>query len=272
MNPLTDTQLDRLLAKTAEDGSLTPAEIESLLTIEEPEQLAALMAAARKMRQRHFGHEVFLYGFLYASTYCRNHCRFCLYRRDNAEAPRYRKRRAEMVALAGELAASGVHLIDLTMGEDPRVYAPDGSGFDALLETMAQIRAATGLPMMTSVGVLPAAVLARLAEMGVEWYACYQETHSPALYKRLRSGQEYEERMESKYCANELGLLVEEGILTGVGETPADLARSLTAMRKLGADQVRAITFLPQLKVCRVWGVRCNRIFPDSSFLTPSFG
>ena len=52
--------------------------------------------------------------------------------------------------------------------------------------------------------------------------------------------------MESKYRASGLGLLVEEGVLTGVGETPADLARSLAAMRDLDADQVRAMTFVPQ--------------------------
>jgi len=68
----------------------------------------------------------------------------------------------------------------------------------------------------------------------------------PALYKGLRSGQDYDARMESKYRASGLGLLVEEGVLTGVGETPADLARSLAAMRDLDADQVRAMTFVPQ--------------------------
>ena len=246
MNAFTDTQLDRLLTKAANGASLAPSEIERLLTLEDPDQLAALMATARKVRQNHFGHDVFLYGFLYASTHCRNHCRFCLYRSDNPEAPRYRKSRAEMIDLAGALTASGVHLIDLTMGEDPRVYAPDGTGFDELLETMRQIRTATGLPMMASVGVLPTAILTRLAELGVEWYACYQETHTQGLYNRLRGGQDYDERMQSKVRAGELGILVEEGVLTGVGETPADLVRSLGAMRKLGADQVRAMTFVPQ--------------------------
>jgi methylornithine synthase len=43
-----------------------------------------------------------------------------------------------------------------------------------------------------------------------------------------------------------MGLLVEEGVLTGVGETPADLVHSLEAMTALGADQVRAMTFVPQ--------------------------
>lgn len=238
--------LDRLLDKATAGGGLTSLEIEGLLALEDPEQISALMAAARKVRQRHFGADLFYYGFLYASTYCRNQCRFCLYRRDNRQAPRYRKDRAAMIDLAGSLAASGVHLIDLTMGEDPAIYAAGPDGFDDLLETMAQIRATTGLPLMASVGSLPPAILERLAAVGVEWYACYQETHTPELYRRLRSGQDYTERLQSKRRAGELGLLVEEGVLVGVGETSADLARSLEAMRELAADQVRAMTFVPQ--------------------------
>ena len=246
VNAPTDPQLDRLLNTISVGDGPNIADLEHLLSIEDSDQLATLMAAARQARQRHFGERVFLYGFLYASTFCRNHCRFCLYRKDNAAAPRYRKRPSEMVALAEALAASGVHLIDLTMGEDPLVYTPDGDGFDELLNTMKRIRQATQLPMMASVGVLPAEVLAELSELGVEWYACYQETHSPGLYARLRSGQDYAERMESKARARDLGLLVEEGILTGVGERTADLARSLMAMRAMAADQVRAMTFVPQ--------------------------
>ena len=50
--------------------------------------------------RRHFGDAVFLYGFVYFSTYCRNECTFCLYRRGNAESPRYRKSIDEVVAIA----------------------------------------------------------------------------------------------------------------------------------------------------------------------------
>ena len=41
--------------------------------------------------RRHSGDAVFLYGFVYFSTYCRNECAFCFYRADNDESPRYRK-------------------------------------------------------------------------------------------------------------------------------------------------------------------------------------
>lgn len=245
--PITDSELYRLLAKAAKGGPLTDGDLLRLLALEDPDQLAALMRTAREVRQRHFGDGVFLYGFLYVSTYCRNHCRFCLYRKDNPEAPRYRKTRAEILHLAKALAASGVHLIDLTMGEDPEIYDDSGRGFPELIDTVAQVGAATGLPVMASVGVVPEPMLQRFAETGVAWYACYQETHTLELYRQLRSGQDFGERLESKVQAKRRGLLVEEGILTGVGEGPTDLVRSLRAMQSLGADQVRAMTFVPQV-------------------------
>ena len=51
----------------------------------------ALFRAARELRRRRFGEAVFLYGFVYLSTYCRNDCRFCWYRRSNTRCRRYRK-------------------------------------------------------------------------------------------------------------------------------------------------------------------------------------
>ena len=80
-----------------------------------------VFAAARELRARHSGDAVFLYGFVYFSTYCRNACAFCFYRAGNDECPRYRKTTDEVVEICRDLAASGVVLLDLTMGEDPVV-------------------------------------------------------------------------------------------------------------------------------------------------------
>ena len=70
------------------------------------------------MRCREFGDGIFLYGFVYFSTYCRNDCNFCYYRSSNQLPERYRKSREEIIRTAVDLKESGVHLIDLTMGED----------------------------------------------------------------------------------------------------------------------------------------------------------
>ncbi|ACN13176.1 conserved hypothetical protein [Desulforapulum autotrophicum HRM2] len=55
-----------------------------------------------------------MYGFLYFSNYCRNNCNFCQYRKSNHKLVRYRKTQPEITAAAQEMAAAGVHLIDLT--------------------------------------------------------------------------------------------------------------------------------------------------------------
>jgi methylornithine synthase len=99
---------------------------------------------------------------------------------------------------------------------------------------------------MISAGVLPEAVLGNLSEAGAIWYACYQETHNRVLYKKLRTRQDYDIRINSKRRAKELGLLIEEGLLVGVGESVTDIADSIFVMRTLRADQVRVMSFVPQ--------------------------
>jgi methylornithine synthase len=187
-----------------------------------------------------------MYGFIYASTYCRNDCSFCLFRRSNSQTKRYRKSKEEIVAAALRLADSGVHLIDLTMGEDPVIFNDGGAGFERLVDLVASLQKETGLPIMVSPGVLPAPALQQLAAAGAVWYACYQETHSRSLFNKLRPGQDYHNRMQGKVDAHHLGLLVEEGLLCGVGETTDHIAQSMDVMKKLGADQMRVMNFVPQ--------------------------
>jgi len=234
------------LGKLSENAGVAEATVLDLLDSPTPESLAAVCAVARRLRQRHFGNRVFLYGFLYISTHCRNHCRFCSYRGDNPGAVRYRKTLDQVVDSARHLARAGVHLIDLTAGEDPRFYHGGADPFGQVVQTVNAVREATGLPVMASVGVVEDKNLERLVAAGADWYACYQETHNRRLFEQLRTGQDYDLRFDSKRDAKARGLLVEEGLLCGVGETPYDLLASLAAMTRLGADQVRVMTFVPQ--------------------------
>lgn len=238
--------LESIVDRAADKTGISPASMIRLLDSPEPELLKKLFAAARGQRERHFDNRLFLYGFLYISTHCRNRCRFCFYRKNNTRAIRYRKRPADIAASARQLARSGVHLIDLTAGEDPQYHSDDGDGFAAVIDTVQSIRADTGLPLMVSVGLVPDSVLDQLSAAGADWYACYQETYNRRLFDQLRVGQSYNSRLQSKVSAKAKGMLVEEGLLCGVGETPPDLVNSFEAMCGLGADQVRVMTFVPQ--------------------------
>jgi methylornithine synthase len=128
------------------------------------------------------------------------------------------------------------------MGEDPVVLEDPAT----LEELVAAVAETTGTPVMISPGVLPETSLLGLAAAGADWYALYQETHTPELYERLRVGQPFGERAEARAAARRAGLLVEDGLLTGIGDTPADRARSIVAMREAGWEQVRVMTFVPQ--------------------------
>jgi len=246
MKTISDTSLEGLLDKALEGRRLSPENLKTLLSLTDRAQVEALFAAARRLRAQHFGDAVFLYGFLYISTYCRNDCNFCYFRRSNRDCRRYRKSGVEILAAADGLAASGVHLIDLTMGEDPRLYSRGEDGFSELIQLVRRVRCQTGLPVMVSPGVVPPSVLTPLASAGADWYACYQETHQRPLFAALRPGQSFDERLEIKRQAHAAGLLIEEGLLSGVGETVDDVAESLRMMEDLAADQVRIMNFVPQ--------------------------
>lgn len=239
-------KLNSILSKAKKGDTLTKNELTFILQLRQKDQIETLFKTARALRQKHFGNKVLLYGFLYVSTYCRNNCSFCFYRASNPTPNRYRKGEAEIIEAAVHLARSGVHLIDLTMGEDPQLFNDYKQNFDPLIRLVKKVKAAVKLPIMVSPGPVPEPVLEKLADAGADWFACYQETHNRELFKKLRPGQDYNLRLNTKKLARKSGLFIEEGILLGIGESPADIADSIEVMRTLDADQVRAMNFVPQ--------------------------
>ena len=237
--------LDSILKKALEEEPLTRGEVLYLLAPRGGEEQERIYEVARRLRERYFSNEIFLYGFVYFSTWCRNHCTFCFYRAPNTLCERYRKTDDEILDTAIRLAESGVHLLDLTMGEDPACYE-GGEEFDRLLRLVKKAKKETSLPIMVSWGVTPDSVLERLPEAGADWFACYQETHNPDLFRKLRLNQDYQRRLEVKTQAKRLGMLIEEGILSGVGESLDDVVDSIEAMKAMEAHQVRVMNFVSQ--------------------------
>lgn len=204
-------------------------------------KMEELFALAREERQRVFQDKIFLYGFVYFSTWCRNNCHFCYFRKENHIA-RYRKPKEEVLDIAVRLADSGVNLIDLTMGEDALFHEDDFETTVSIIHKLKEM----DIPVMVSPGVVEKKVADRFAKAGADWYALYQETHNRELFAKLRVGQDFDERMECKRYAKQKGMLVEEGILTGVGESEEDIADSLLQMGQFGASQIRVMSFIPQ--------------------------
>ena len=221
---------------------MTKQEIVRLLKTEDGEEIASLFAKAREVRKHNQGNKIFAYGFVYFTTYCRNNCNFCYYRKSN-DIERYRKSKEEILATSKALIDSGVNLIDLTMGEDPKYHAED---FETVTEIIRTIKNEYDTPIMISPGVVSNEVIDKFKAAGADWYAVYQETHNRELFEKLRVGQSYDERMNAKLYAHKIGMNIEEGLLAGVGESLEDIADSLTIMGDIGARQVRVMSFVPQ--------------------------
>ena len=125
--------IKQILFRNRCGAELSHAELAYMLELTDPAERDELFCEARRIRQQNFGPEIFLYGFVYFSTYCRNGCRFCGFRSQNRQSIRYRRSREEILEAAVRLRDSGVNLLDLTMGEDP-YYLNDGErGYERLL-------------------------------------------------------------------------------------------------------------------------------------------
>ncbi len=241
----TSLQFDDIMYRSLKERPLSRSDIHYLLSIREKKMFRRLFEVARTLRQRYFNNSVFLYGFVYFSTYCRNNCSFCYNRYSNSMAQRYRKDKGAILQACRSLVDSGIHCIDLTMGEDPYYYASKEKFF-LLEETIESLKYDLDIPIMLSPGAIPKTVLSNIANYNITWFACYQETHNRDLFKHLRPHQDYEYRLSMKYFAKKCGLLIEEGILTGIGESSADVAESMRAMKTMGAHQIRIMRFVPQ--------------------------
>lgn len=234
--------ISTIIEKIVNGSDATTEDIVDLLSVKSEKDISELFSAARSVRDKQFGNKVFIYGFVYFSTYCRNNCAFCYYRRTN-DLSRYRKSEDEVLALSGSLKDAGINLVDLTMGEDPVMCADD---YEQLLKIIQRVRDEVDISIMASPGAVPKDSFKKFRDAGADWFACYQETYNRELFSKLRLEQDFDYRLNQKTWAMDAGLLAEDGIMVGLGETVTDRATSIQKMGALGCEQIRAMTFVPQ--------------------------
>ena len=209
--------ISEITDKMVRGESASDKEIAALLTAE-GEDRETIFAAAREVRDRVFGKKTYLSGFMYFSTYCRNDCTFCYFRKSNS-IDRYRKSTEEVVHLAQMIADAGINIVDLTMGEDPMLI---NNNYQGLVDIVDAIREVNDIPIMVSPGAVPHETFGRFAEAGADIVAVYQETYNRELYAQRRIGQDFDFRRNQKVWAMDAGMLAEDGMMVGIGETVED--------------------------------------------------
>ncbi|MDR2944774.1 MAG: methylornithine synthase PylB [Methanosarcinales archaeon] len=251
-----DAEYNQFIEDIISKKPLTDDMIREMLSVSDRAGLKRMFDAAVQVKEHYFGKSVYLYSFVYFSTYCKNQCAFCYYNAKN-KIDRYRITPEELRVLCGELKDEGVHMIDLTMGEDPHFHnTPEN-----LLEFVRIAKEVTGLPVMVSPGVVDNDFIKELRKEGADFFALYQETYQKELYAKLRAGQSFEGRIDARNNAKAAGICIEDGILTGfskmklsngeliqpsVSDDIESAIVSIRGMQKADPDQVRVMTFEPQ--------------------------
>ncbi|MDR0768213.1 MAG: methylornithine synthase PylB [Methanosarcinales archaeon] len=251
-----DAKYNQFIDDIISKKPLTDDMIREMLSITDRDSLKKMSDAAVFVKNQYFGNSIYLYSFVYFSTYCKNQCSFCYYNSKN-KIDRYRVTPEELRRMCEELKDEGVHMIDLTMGEDPHFHdAPE-----KLLEFVRTAKEITGLPVMVSPGVVDNDFIKALAAEGADFFALYQETYQKELYGKLRIGQSFEERIQARSSAKVAGICIEDGILTGfskmklssgepinpsVSDDIESAIVSIRGMQEADPDQVRVMTFEPQ--------------------------
>ncbi|MDR3199899.1 MAG: [FeFe] hydrogenase H-cluster radical SAM maturase HydE, partial [Spirochaetales bacterium] len=89
------------------------------ITTDDPEETEELFAAARKVREEHYGADVYFRGLIEFTNYCKNDCLYCGIRCSNKKIDRYRLSVEEILRSCRMGKLLGFKTFVLQGGEDP---------------------------------------------------------------------------------------------------------------------------------------------------------
>src|ERR671937_458248 len=256
----------RALARARAGKSLSPAEVEALLACRGPalEDLLEVASALRDM-----GHDrVVTYSrkvFVPLTMLCRDHCHYCTFAKPPAKLDAPYLTPEEVVAIAEAGRRRGCKEALFTLGDRPEDRYPAarawleargyGSTLGYLRAVAIRVIEETGLLPHLNPGVMSWDDMARLKQVSASM-GLMLETSSVRLSRRGgppfgSPDKEPSVRLPTIQDAGRLPIPFTTGILVGIGETLAERAESLLAIRDIHRkyrhiQEVIVQNFLPQ--------------------------
>ncbi len=240
--------IDRALALGESGGLLTRDE--AVLLIEHA-QTGALLEAASSLRNRVKGRTISYSrkAFIPLTTFCRDRCGYCTFRRDPGEPGGRYMTPEDVIATAEAAQRAGCHELLFSLGDQPEVEFPEAreflhtQGLERTLEYLAAMtRLAlekTGLLPHANPGLMSAGDLAELKTSNAS-LGLMLENSSPRLMSRGHAHWRAPDKAPRKRVrtiedAGRLKIPFTTGILIGIGETREERVDSLLAIRELHA-------------------------------------
>ena len=245
MSPSSSQPLAALLRRASEAPfALSRDELARLLSLESPDDRAALHAAALAVKRRVSGPVVSLRGLVEIGNVCAKDCLYCGLRRSNSAVHRYRIPEEDVVRMARWAFDRRMGSVVLQSGE-----IESDENTERIVRIVRAIRDFGGgnFAIVLSLGEQREEVYRAWREAGAARYLLRIETSNPALYRTLHpADHSWERRRECLRALRRLGYQVGSGVMIGLpGQTADDLAGDIGFFRDEDIDMIGMGPFLP---------------------------
>jgi len=232
------TELSTLLAQT----EFSDADLVTLLSLSDPEEIEALRQAAFDLTTAEVGDTVHYRGLVEVSNICALDCHYCGIRKGNPAVERYCLSKEEVVDAALWSGRAGYGSCVLQSGErrDPKYI-----GF--IEECVAEIKARSvsetlpqGLGITLSLGEQTPETYRRWKAAGAHRYLLRIETSNSTLFAGIHpKTQRFETRARALDDLREAGYQVGTGVMIGLpGQSLADLAADIRFFASRDIDMI----------------------------------
>lgn len=228
--------LEKIKTKILQGGRVTAEEAETLINLESPAGIDALLRVANEVRKHFRSDKVDLCSLVNAkSGLCGEDCAFCAQStKHNSDVTRYALLPAEeMVRRAQEAEKFGAKRFCIVTSGG-RLTDEE---FRTVLEAFRGIRESTNLKLDASLGFLTPERIAELRETGVTRFNHNLET-SPEFYPEIVSTHKFEDRVNTVKKLKDGGMEICSGGIIGMGESRRDRVRLALKLRELGTKCV----------------------------------
>ncbi len=231
-----------LIEKLRQTQSLTKEEWVRLIENRTPELAEYLFQEARRVREKHYGKDVYIRGLIEFTNYCKNDCLYCGIRRSNQCAERYRLSKEQILECCAKGYALGFRTFVLQGGEDG--YYTD----ERIVEIVAEIKERFADCAITlSIGEKSYESYQKFYEAGAERYLLRHETYNCEHYAKLHPAElTAAERQACLWNLREIGYQVGTGFMVGAPyQTAEHLAEDMLFIKELNPQMIGIGPFVP---------------------------
>jgi biotin synthase len=233
-------EIRNILEEARNGKELSPAQLYSLLLLENKDDLNDLYNTANLMRADFHKNSCCVHGIIEISNICARNCAYCGISSEVKKLKRYKMTKQEIADTAHTAVKQyGFKALVLQSGEN--AYTPE-----ELSEIIIEIKRNDNVLIFVSFGEIGTEGLRALYKAGARGLLLRFETSNPGLYAKLHPGHKLSDRLDELRKAYEIGYLILTGSLIGLpGQTDKDLVSDILLARELHTEMYSFGPFLP---------------------------